>query len=78
MNTEALAWALAQPAGSEARVLASAFTSGTQRVTFEGRTVEYRSTTDLAAALAALFAASDAPGARRPRVAVARVAGMFP
>ncbi|MCA3360176.1 MAG: hypothetical protein ING02_19490 [Roseomonas sp.] len=43
MDPATLAWALAQPAGSRAAVLASAYTGGVTRVTFEGRTVEYRS-----------------------------------
>lgn len=43
MESAILAWALAQPAGSRAAVLASAYTGGVTRVTFEGRTVEYRS-----------------------------------
>ena len=46
MNPDALAWALAQPTGNRWRGLADAFTSGTTRVSFDGRTVEYRSFND--------------------------------
>ena len=37
MDPTVLAWALAQPAGTRAAVLAAAFTGGTTRVTFDGR-----------------------------------------
>ena len=47
MNPTVLSWALAQPAGTRAAVLAAAFTGGTTRVTFDGRTVEYRSLDEL-------------------------------
>ena len=47
MDSATLAWALAQSAGSRAAVLASAYTGGVTRVTFEGRTVEYRSLDEL-------------------------------
>jgi len=40
MDPTVLAWALAQPAGSRAAALAAAYTGGTTRVTFDGRTVE--------------------------------------
>ena len=40
MNPDALAWALAQPTGNRWRGLADAFTSGTTRVSFDGRTVD--------------------------------------
>jgi hypothetical protein len=56
---------LAQPAGSRAAVLASAYTGGVTRVTFEGRTVEYRSLDELARTIAALHGAENA-AARRP------------
>jgi hypothetical protein len=49
-----LAWALAQPAGSRAAVLAAAYTGGTMRVSFDGRTMEYRSLDEFGRALAAL------------------------
>ena len=42
MDPAVLAWALAQPAGSRAAALAAAYTGGTTRVTFDGRTVEYQ------------------------------------
>jgi hypothetical protein len=65
-----LAWALAQPAGSRAAVLASAYTGGVTRVTFEGRTVEYRSLDELGRAIAALYGAENA-AVRRPGVTLA-------
>ncbi len=67
MESATLAWALAQPAGSRAVVLAAAYTGGVTRVTFEGRTVEYRSLDELARAIAALYGAENA-AARRPGV----------
>ena len=39
MDPAVLAWAMAQPAGSRAAVLANAHTGGTTRVTFDGRTI---------------------------------------
>jgi hypothetical protein len=70
MDPVVLAWALAQPADSRAAVLAAAYTGGTTRVTFDGRTVEYRSLDELGRALAALRGAEMA-AARRPSVTVA-------
>lgn len=70
MDPTVLAWALAQPAGSRAAVLAAAYTSGTTRVTFDGRTVEYRSLDELGRALAVLRGAEMA-AARRPAVTFA-------
>jgi hypothetical protein len=67
MESALFAWALAQPAGSRAAVLAAAYTGGVTRVTFEGRTVEYRSLDELARAIAALYGAENAV-ARRPGV----------
>ena len=69
-NPADLAWALAQPAGSRAAALAAAFTGGTTRVTFDGRTVEYRSLDELGRALSVLHAAENA-AARRPSVTFA-------
>ena len=71
MNPDALAWALAQPAGNRWRGLADAYTAGTTRVTFEGRTVEYRSLAEIGQALAAGYAAEN-PAQRRPCVTLAR------
>ena len=71
MNPDALAWAIAQPAGNRWRGLADAFTGGTTRVTFEGRTVEYRSLAEIGQALAAGYAAEH-PAQRRPYVTLAR------
>jgi len=70
MDPNVLAWALAQPTGSRASVLAAAYTGGTTRVTFDGRTVEYRSLDELGRALAVLHAAENS-AARRPSVTFA-------
>lgn len=70
MDPTVLAWALAQPAGSRAAVLAAAYTGGTTRVSFDGRTVEYRSLDELGRALAVLRGAEMAM-ARRPGVTFA-------
>lgn len=70
MNPDVLAWALAQPVGSRAAALAAAYTSGTTRVTFDGRTVEYRSLDELGRALVVLHGAENS-AARRPSVTLA-------
>jgi Ser/Thr protein kinase RdoA (MazF antagonist) len=70
MEPGVLAWALAQPAGSRAAALATAYTGGTTRVSFEGRTVEYRSLDELGRALAALHGALNSAG-RRPAMTLA-------
>ena len=70
MDPTVLAWALAQPATSRAQTLAAAFTGGTTRVTFDGRTVEYRSLAELGRALSVLHAAENT-AARRPSVTFA-------
>ena len=70
MDPAVLAWALSQPAGSRAAVLAAAYTGGTTRVTFDGRTVEYRSLDELGRALAVLHGAEN-NAARRPSVTLA-------
>ena len=70
MDPAVLAWALAQPAGSRAQMLAAAYTGGTTRVSFEGRTVEYRSLDELGRALAVLRGA-ELTAARRPSVTLA-------
>ena len=70
MDPATLAWALAQPVGSRAAVLASAYTGGVTRVTVDGRTVEYRSMDELGRAIAALYGAENA-AARRPSVTLA-------
>jgi hypothetical protein len=62
---------LAQPAGSRASVLVAAYTGGVTRVTFEGRTVEYRSQDDLGRAIAALYGAENT-AARRPGMTLAQ------
>ncbi|GGJ07117.1 phage head-tail joining protein [Neoroseomonas lacus] len=73
MDPAVLAWALAQPSGSRAATLAAAYTGGTTRVTFDGRTVEYRSLDELGRALAVLHAAENS-AARRPSVTFASFA----
>ncbi|MBX6742913.1 MAG: hypothetical protein IRY87_12810 [Acetobacteraceae bacterium] len=70
MNPDVLAWALARPAGDRWRGLAEAFAGGTTRVTFDGRTVEYRSLDEIARALAAGCGAENS-AARRPGVTLA-------
>jgi hypothetical protein len=70
MDPAVLAWALAQPAGSRAQVLAAAYTGGTTRVSFEGRTVEYRSLDELGRALAVLRGA-EMTAMRRPGTTLA-------
>ncbi|MFO0186620.1 MAG: phage head-tail joining protein [Alphaproteobacteria bacterium] len=71
MDPATLAWALAQPAGSRAAVLAAAFTGGVTRVTYEGRTREYSSQDEFGRAIAALYGAENA-AARRPGVTLAQ------
>jgi hypothetical protein len=71
MDPIVLAWALAQPAGSRAAALAAAYTGGTTRMTFDGRTVEYRSLDELGRALAVLRGADRG----RPDAAARRPAG---
>jgi hypothetical protein len=71
MDPDVPAWALAQPAGSRAAALAAAYTGGTTRASFEGRTLEYRSLDELGRALAVLHGAEDSTG-RRPAVTLAR------
>ena len=70
MDPNVLAWALAQAAGTRAAMLAAAFTGGTTRVTFDGRTVEYRSLDEIGRALAVLRGAENST-ARRPSVTFA-------
>ena len=70
MDPAVLAWALAQPVGSRAAILAAAYTGGTTRVTFDGRTVEYRSLDELGRAREVLRGAEDTT-ARRPSLTLA-------
>jgi hypothetical protein len=70
MDPTILAWALALPAGNRWRGLAEAYTTGTTRVTFEGRTVEYRALDDIRRALAAGYASENST-ARRPGTTLA-------
>ena len=70
IDPKVLAWALAQPTGSRWRGLADAFTGGTTRVSVEGRTVEYRSSDEIARALIAGHGTENS-GARRPSITLA-------
>ena len=70
MDPAVLAWALAQPPGSRAAALAAAYTGCTTRVSFDGRTVEYRSLDEIGQALAVLRGAENST-ARRPSVTLA-------
>jgi len=70
MGPAVLARALAQPIGSRAAILAAAYTGGTTRVNFDGRTIEYHSLDELGRALAVLRGAEDGT-ARRPSVTLA-------
>ena len=70
MDPSVLAWALAQPSGSRAAALAAAYTGSTTRVSFDGRTVEYRSLDELGRALVVLRGA-EITAARRPGVTFA-------
>ncbi len=70
LDPSVLSWALAQPAGGRAAALAAAYTGGTTRVSFDGRTVEYRALDELGRALAVLHGAENS-AARRPGVTFA-------
>ena len=70
MNPDVLAWALAQPTGNRWRSLAEAFSAGTTRVSFDGRTVEYRSLDEIGRALAAGYGVENS-AARRPSITFA-------
>ena len=70
MNPAILAWALGQSVGNRWRGLAEAFAGGTTRVSFDGRTVEYRSLAEISTALAAGYAAENS-SARRPSTTLA-------
>lgn len=63
-----LAWALAQAAGTHARELADALVAGVDTVTFEGRTVRYRSRADMEATLRNLYNAANPATRRGPRI----------
>lgn len=77
MQPLVLAWALAQSAGTPARSLANAYVAGEKSVRFaDGRAVEYRDASDMAKALAALYAAENV-AARRPARTVAVVGDGF-
>ena len=65
LDPAVLAWALSQPTGSRWQGLADAFSGGTTRVTFDGRTVEYRSLAEISTILAVGYAA-ETNATRRP------------
>ena len=65
LDPAVLAWALSQPTDSRWHRLADAFAGGTTRVTFDGRTVEYRSLAEISTILAVGYAA-ETNTARRP------------
>jgi hypothetical protein len=65
MNPAILGWALGQPTGNRWRGLAEAFAGGTTRVSFEGRSIEYRSLAEISTALAVGYAAENS-AVRRP------------
>jgi len=65
-----LAWALALPSSNRWRGLAEAFAGGTIRVSFEGRSIEYRSLAEISSALTAGYAAENS-GVRRPKTTFA-------
>jgi hypothetical protein len=60
-----LAWALALPSGNRWRGLAEAFAGGTTRVSFEGRSIEYRSLAEISTALATGYTTENS-SVRRP------------
>lgn len=73
MNPTVLSWALAQGVGNRWRAMAEAYTSGVTRVTYEGRTVEYRSLDEIGRALASGYS-SENTATRRPSVTYATFA----
>jgi hypothetical protein len=78
MQTDALAWALAQPGTTVWNRLAEAYASGAMRVRFaDGREVTYASTADMERILATGYAASLTVTQRRPLSVVARVGDGF-
>ena len=70
LDSAVLAWALARPVGDRWRGLAESFAAGTTRVSFDGRTVEYRSLAEISAALTVGHGAENS-AARRPCVTLA-------
>jgi hypothetical protein len=66
-----LAWALTLPSSNRWRGLAEAFAGGTTRVSFEGRSIEYRSLAEISTALAVGYAAENS-SARRPTITLVR------
>lgn len=77
MFAETLAWANAQAAGTRARALADAYASGTRKVTFDGRTVEYATTAEMERVLIALYQSTLAATQRRPARTTAVLGGGF-
>lgn len=77
MFAETLAWANAQAAGTRARALADAYASGTRKVTFDGRTVEYATTAEMERVLTALYQSTLTATQRRPARTTAVLGGGF-
>ena len=78
MNPDALSWAMGQAATSVWYQVAAAYAAGTLRVRFsDGREVTYHSPSEMAKIIAAGYATSQAPTARRPSSVVARVGDGF-
>ena len=71
MNPDVLTWALAQPAGNRWRGLAEAYTAGTTRVAYEGRTIQYRGLDEIGRALAVGYATENS-STRRPTTTFVR------
>ena len=70
LDPAVLAWALVRPVDDRWRGLAEAFAADTTRVSFDGRTVEYRSLAEISAALTAGHGAENS-AARHPSVTLA-------
>lgn len=77
MFAETLAWATAQAAGTRPRALADAYASGTRKVTFDGRTVEYATVAEMERVLTALYQSSLTTTQRRPARTVAVLGSGF-
>jgi len=77
MFADALAWAQTQAVGSRARALSDAYASGTRRVQFDGRTIEYASTAEIERTLSALHQAASSAASRRPASTIAVIGSGF-
>lgn len=72
VNADILTWASSQATGSLARVLYEAYMSGALKVVIEGRTVEYRSLSDLERVMSSSYNSSLSASQRRPSVTYAQ------